>query len=301
MARFLTYLKSPWTIILLVSVLLFTFWGGPVFTAPSLSQGGRLLVSYLFIPMAVATVLLWNRRWEWSSFGYYTVSLALVKMVITMTVHLWVVPRGERMQAQAVPAAHDGSVTYTGGTLDRPGQLVGTVHTPSEGPRGFVALLDIKSGKSTQVTTHVLNQSRGAFSPDLVLATVRDQIRVVNLDSIPHTFVLSDSVGQMLQVPLPPGSPGAVRPLVRAGFFLSRCSYDHPGEEIPVWVFSHPYHALLDTAGNFSLDQVPPGTFHLGVWTNPVSPRPAWIQEVQVEGGTMDTVTLNLVEQERLP
>lgn len=301
MARFLTYVKSPWTIILLVSVLLFTFWGGPVFTAPSLSQGGRLMVSYLFIPLAVAAVLLWKRRWEWSSFGYYTVSLALVKMVITMTVHLWVVPRGERMQARAVPAAHETGVTYTGGLLDHWGQLVGNVHTGSKGPRGFAALLDIRSGKSAQVTTRVVSQRQGEFSPEWVLATIRDQIRVVNLDSIPHTFVLSDSVGQLLQVPLPPGSPGAERPLLRAGSFVSRCSYDHPGEGIPVWVFAHPYHALLDTAGNFSLDQVPPGTFQLGVWTNPMSPRPALIEEVHVESGRTVTLTLNPVEQDRKP
>ena len=64
MAGELTYLTSPWAIILVVSVALFTFWGGPVFTAPSLSHGGRLLVSYLFIPVAVCVVLLWQRRWE---------------------------------------------------------------------------------------------------------------------------------------------------------------------------------------------------------------------------------------------
>lgn len=296
MARFLTYARSPWAIILLVSVALFTFWGGPVFTAPSLSQGGRLLVSYLFIPLAVAAVLLWKRQWEWGSFGYHTVSLALVKMVITMTVHLWVVPRGERVSARDVPAQTGVRDHYQAQTVEKSGGIVGQVRRQDGTPSGFVALLNIKAGKPAGAMVHTLTLGSRGYSPSWILATVRDEILLASGDSLPHTFVLSDSAGEALQIPLPPGHPGTARALLRPGFFQSRCSFDHPGEHVKIWVFEHPYHAFLDSAGAFRLDQVPGGTFYLGAWTTEGSAAPWASQEIRVQSGRIDTVVIGLIK-----
>jgi hypothetical protein len=289
MARWLTYLKSPWTIILVGSVLLFTFWGGPVFTATALSHGGRLLVSYLFIPVAVSAVLLWQRRWEWASCGYYTVSLALIKMVITMGVHLWVVPRGERLEARAVQVA-GVSEHYQGVRQHDFGTIVGSFEGTAAG--GFVALLEVKRGKPSSPRVHDVEQEAGGFRPAFVVATLHDGLQLRNSDSRPHAFVLSDSAGQMMQVPLPPGRTAAARTLVRTGRFESHCSYDPDGERLPVWVFEHPYHALLDPDGNFRLDSVPAGTFHLGVWSPEAGPKPAWVDTIHLARGTIDTVVV---------
>jgi hypothetical protein len=155
---------------------------------------------------------------------------------------------------------------------------------------GFVALVDIDSGKSSAPALHTLTLGPHGYKPLYLVATVRDEIKLANVDSVPHTFVLADADGEVLQIPLPPGHSGSPRPLLRAGYYQSRCSFDHPQESVPIWVFEHPYHALLDSAGMFRLDQVPEGTFHLGVWLEAHGVAPLTTLEVHVQNGQVDSL-----------
>jgi len=61
-----------------------------------------------------------------------------------------------------------------------------------------------------------------------------------------------------------------------------------------VWVFEHPYHAVLDATGYFRLDSVPVGTFHLGMWSPADGSSPAQVREIRVSPGAVDTVSLRL-------
>lgn len=172
--------------------------------------------------------------------------------------------------------------------------MVGRVLTPSGPAQGFVALMDVKSGKVPQASVRRVDLSPRGFVPAFLVATLRDEIQPASLDTVPHVFVLSDSVSQVVQIPLPPGRSGRSRPLERTGFFEGRCSLDHPNERLPVWVFEHPYHAVLDAAGNFRLDSVPVGTFHLGMWSPAAGSLPAQVQELRVSSGGVDTVSMRL-------
>jgi hypothetical protein len=71
---------------------------------------------------------------------------------------------------------------------------------------------------------------------------------------------------------VPLGAPGAAHEhlLDRAGFLELRA--ERPGHAATAWVVvaSHPYFAVTDERGHFSLDEVPPGSYTLVAWHAPV-------------------------------
>jgi len=261
MARWLTYLRSPWTIILVTSVLIFTFWDGPVFTATSLSHGGRLLASYVFIPLAVTAVLLWQRKWNWATFGYVALGLALIKMVITMGVHLWVIPRGARMEVRPLNTERSPNRAYLATDTLATGHLIVQSHAADT---LLMALLNVHQGRTPERTTRTVRIAQGVPTPALVIATSGDSISIQNLDTLFHTYELRGPVGQLLQVPLPPGSPAMRKVLRRHGAYTSRCAQHGNTESMQLVVFDHPYWIL--EAGDGELSDIPEGAYDLGVW-----------------------------------
>lgn len=69
--------------ILAASVLLFAFVGGPLWTHAHASHFWRLLISYLFIPPAVAWALWRNRRLGALRLVIGSAVIAMVKLVLT--------------------------------------------------------------------------------------------------------------------------------------------------------------------------------------------------------------------------
>jgi hypothetical protein len=261
MARWLTYLKAPWTTILVTSVLIFVFWDGPGFTATSLSHSGRLMASYLFIPLAVAAVLLWQKKWNWGTFGYVALGLALIKMVITMGVHLWVIPRGARMEVRPLQMEHSLNTSYLATDSLTTGELV---VQSQDTDTLLMALLNIHRGRAPERSTRTVNISQGIPTPALVIATSGDSISIQNHDTLFHTYELRGPESQLLQVPLPPGSPAMRKILRRHGAYTSRCAQHGNTETMQLIVFDHPYWILA--AGNGAFTHIPEGTYDLGVW-----------------------------------
>jgi hypothetical protein len=69
--------------ILLASCAIFTLWGGPLWWHLREPHFGRLIVSYLLIPILVLAALLRNGRCRAGLFLGATVVLALLKLVLT--------------------------------------------------------------------------------------------------------------------------------------------------------------------------------------------------------------------------
>lgn len=69
--------------ILLVSVIVFTFVGGPVWSHARESHFWRLGISYAIIPALVGVALWRNRRFSWMSLFLGTTVISLIKLVLT--------------------------------------------------------------------------------------------------------------------------------------------------------------------------------------------------------------------------
>lgn len=269
MGKFITWLTSVWSVILIISILLFVFWGGPVFSAEAPGHSGRLIVSYSFIPLAVAAVLIWRKKWEWATFVYYTIGIALIKMVITMGVFVGASPRRASGVAKPIDkiigsAGQEGS--YRPVSSDRWGALRGQVLADSCARQLVAVITNINAGKAIRHQMHTIAIADNAASPRLLAVTVGDSLTVTNNDGTLHTFSVTGEGGALLQLPLAPGKSSPAQLITRQGVFSSHCAQGHADETSQLAVFAHPYHTAVGSDGVFGLDSIPPGLYQLAVY-----------------------------------
>lgn len=275
MGNLKNWLTSIWSVILLISVLLFVFWSGPVFSASAIGHGRRLVVSYAFIPVAVATVLIWHISWEWATFAYYTLGIALIKMVITMGIFIGVEPRralGNAKPIDAIVGAARQESKYRSMQTNRWGYLKGHAE-PMDSTRNIVVVItNISSGKPLAHRTHDVTVAAESVSRSSVVASIGDSIRITNHDSQLHTFNVTGPNGALFQLPLAPDKSSAPQVLSREGQFVSHCSQGHENEQVNLVVFGHPYFTAVSSDGTFTIDSIPAGEYRVEMYNTSDAP-----------------------------
>lgn len=270
MGKFITWLTSVWSVILIISILLFVFWGGPVFSAEAFGHSSRLIVSYSFIPLAVATVLIWRKKWEWATFAYYTIGIALIKMVITMGVFVGASPRRASGVAKPVGAVSGVVIqesNYRAVETNRWGYLNGQINSGTSSDDIVTAITNIQAGKALRHLMHTVSITGGKASPRGLTVTVGDSLIVTNNDGTLHTFSVSGEGGALFQLPLAPGKSSPPQVFARPGIYTSHCAQGHADEVTRLTVFANPYHAAITLPdGGFTLDSIPPGRYQLAVY-----------------------------------
>lgn len=269
MGKFVTWLTSVWSVILIISILLFVFWGGPVFSPSAGGHTWRLVVSYSFIPLAVAAALIWRKKWEWASFAYYTLGIALIKMVITMGVFIGASPRradGVAKSIDRIVGAAPQERSYRAVVMDRWGALKGHVRSDSSPESVVVVITDIQRGKHFGHAMHEVAITDGIASPSYVTASVGDSLIVTNNDDVLHTFSVSGEGGALFQLPLAPQKTSPAQVFSRPGVYSSHCAQGHPTEITRLHISASPYHATVDSDGTFVMDSIPEGRYQLSVY-----------------------------------
>lgn len=269
MGKFVIWLTSVWSVILIISILLFVFWGGPVFSPSAGGHTWRLVVSYGFIPLAVATVLVWRKKWEWASFAYYTLGIALIKMVVTMGVFIGASPRradGVAKSIDRIVGTAPQESSYRPVVMDRWGALKGHVRSDSSLESVVAVITNILGGKALRHTMNRVAITSGVASPRHVTAAVGDSLIVTNNDGVLHTFSVSGEGGALFQLPLAPGKSSPAQVFSRPGVYSSRCAQGHPGEVTRLRVLASPYHADVASDGTFAMDSIPAGRYQLSIY-----------------------------------
>jgi hypothetical protein len=269
MGKFAQWLTSVWTVILIISILLFMFWGGPALSANTLGHGGRLIASYGFIPIAVAAVLLWRRKWEWAGFAYYTLGIALIKMVITMGIFIGASPRravGNAKPIDTIVGASHQESNYKTVVSNNWGFLRGRVDSDSPMNNFVTVITNIASGKPLERRLHRISVANQTVSPQFLVCGIGDSLEVTNHDRQLHTFNVTGEGGAFLQVPLAPDKTSPPQLLSRKGWFSSHCAQGHGDESLRLLVLAHPYHAAVQQNGSFAIDSIPPGHYSVEVY-----------------------------------
>jgi plastocyanin len=127
----------------------------------------------------------------------------------------------------------------------------------------WLADVDLPTGYHPRQQDLRLVAQRCQFSPHVGALTVGSTIQVRNADLIGHSAQLSGALDDKSQL----SSQGdEVRLEARAiGIIRVQCA-DHEWMEAFVRVDPHPFHAVTDSEGEFTIDAVPIGTYRLGVW-----------------------------------
>ena len=119
----------------------------------------------------------------------------------------------------------------------------------------------------TPPVTVTLNQQACEFVPHVLLVPRSSRVTIGNSDPILHNLRIFREAQMLMhewQQPAPQPNEISWR-FDEAGRFLIRCGV-HSWMSAWVIVADHPYSALSDLNGNFTISQVSPGAYTLQVW-----------------------------------
>lgn len=133
-----------------------------------------------------------------------------------------------------------------------------------------VWVADIKTGKPLPIERRTEVSSSDCQLDPRVQAVVKGTtVNVFNDDKLLHRLVFVRAGTHDTLTVMPFFNVGQVVPSERlakqAGIVEIRCTI-HPWTHGYVLVFDHPYFAVTDTDGKFTIDSLPPGTYRLMVW-----------------------------------
>jgi plastocyanin len=171
-------------------------------------------------------------------------------------------------------AAADGG-TITGKVEATPAKYLEETVVYLKGPKG-AAKPEVK----------IMDQRAMAFVPHVMAVTVGDSVKFQNHDGVVHNVYSPDNEGFNL---------GSFKQdeersytFGQEGSYSQLCSM-HPEMLAFIFVSPTPYKAVVDKKGNFTISNVPAGTWQVAVWNSRLK---APDKSVTVASG--QTVTLNL-------
>ena len=138
---------------------------------------------------------------------------------------------------------------------------------PNHAVKNVSVILDgIAAGKSASTQLAVLDNKTCAFVPRVQTLTVGQTLELRNSDPILHdAHALLPSFDTLFNLGLPEWRK--VRHTMQdTGRIVIDCNVLHTWMRAYLIVTVHPYSAVTDAAGRFSLDQVPPGEYTLQLW-----------------------------------
>lgn len=133
-----------------------------------------------------------------------------------------------------------------------------------------VWLTDIREGRPLPIDRRFeLENEDCVMNPRVQTVMTGGTLDVLNADAAMHRNQIVDVATGEMQAIAPFNDNGQVIPfdhlLTKTAELEVTCEL-HPWSRAYVLVFDHPYYAVTDKSGNFSLEGVPPGNYHLRAW-----------------------------------
>ena len=108
-----------------------------------------------------------------------------------------------------------------------------------------------------------MDQKGMKFIPRVMTVTQGDTVRFLNSDSVPHNVYSPD--GESYNLGSFAKGQEASYTFKKPGPYTQLCSI-HPEMIAYIFVSQNPFAAPVDAKGNYTLKDVPPGTWQLAVW-----------------------------------
>ncbi len=130
-----------------------------------------------------------------------------------------------------------------------------------------VSLVGVEGGKSIDSlgTEFVLDQKVCAYDPHLLIVPVNKQIKILNSDGILHNIHTYGKLNRSVNLAQPRFKKKLKLTLDKLEKVQVRCDI-HGWMSAWFIVVDHPYYAVTDSAGKFSLSGIPSGTYTLNIW-----------------------------------
>lgn len=149
------------------------------------------------------------------------------------------------------PVANEMLVLGTGNTM---ANVIVRVANPPAGPH---------KAPSTPV---VMDQQGCQYKPHVVTMMAGQPFKILNSDGLLHNVHALPKTNAGFNKAMPPTNKEIVQSFAKSEApFPIKCDV-HPWMQAFVQVFDHPFHAVTDKDGKFSIAGLPPGTYNLEAW-----------------------------------
>jgi hypothetical protein len=128
-----------------------------------------------------------------------------------------------------------------------------------------VSIVDIKTGKAMPVQPVTLTNVKCIFEPHVAVGFKGGKVIQKNDDPIFHNIHTYLNGKTMFNIGLPEKGSSVTKPLLREGLMEVTCD-SHPWMKGYIQIFDHPYAAVTDAKGDFSIKDIPPGTYTVEAW-----------------------------------
>jgi plastocyanin len=146
------------------------------------------------------------------------------------------------------------------------GSVTGKVDvTPAKYLEETVVYLKGPAGAPPSAQTKSMDQQNMTFTPHVLVVTLGDTVKFLNHDNLVHNVYSPDNEGFNLGS-FKQGEERSYK-FKQEGAYSQLCSL-HPEMLAFVFVAPTPYAAVVDKKGNYTIANVPPGTYQLAVWNS---------------------------------
>ncbi|MEE9169648.1 MAG: carboxypeptidase regulatory-like domain-containing protein [bacterium] len=154
-----------------------------------------------------------------------------------------------------------------------------------------VYLTEVHGGKplSSLGSEFILDQRGCLYQPHVLLMPVNTPLQILNNDGILHNFHTFTKKNRPVNVSQPKSRMKMEIKFKYPEFIRARCDI-HGWMSSWIIAVDQPYYALTDEDGNFSLSDVPPGTYTLNCWQERLGERTV---QVTVAPGSEVSSTFN--------
>jgi plastocyanin len=137
-----------------------------------------------------------------------------------------------------------------------------------------VFLTDAKfEGKLAPVDGAALDQKGCRYAPHVQALTVGTPLSLLNNDAVLHNVHANDGTMTVFNVAMPIKGQKLPVPMRRPGLMKLQCDAGHAWMNGWVYVFDHPYYAVTNASGAFTIKDVPPGEYTVELWHEPIDGR----------------------------
>ena len=152
----------------------------------------------------------------------------------------------------------------------------------------IVSLTTVTGGKSleTMGTDFVLDQKGCSYQPHVLLVPVNKPLQILNEDGILHNIHTYSTKNTPVNLPQPKFKKKLEKAFTAPENISVKCDV-HGWMSAWIMVVDHPYHAVTDASGKFTLTDVPPGTYTVEFWQEALGKQTA---QVTVSAGATATL-----------
>jgi len=134
------------------------------------------------------------------------------------------------------------------------------------------------TGRAAPVANAALDQKQCRYFPHVQALTVGTPLALMNNDAILHNVHANDTGMTVFNVAMPIKGQKLPIPMRKAGLMKLQCDAGHTWMNGWIYVFDHPYFAVTDEAGAFTIKDVPPGDYTVELWHEPADGQGAGVR-----------------------